>query len=104
MNPRTAISIAILLAVGGLVFVAVRKGQALADAINPFSNENAVAQGFNDILNLDTGRDDRSLGSIIFDLFNPEFDPNAPIKVQPGDAVQVPPKEEVFFGPPAPPG
>ena len=94
MNPRTAISIGILLAVGGLVIVAVRKGQALAEAVNPFSNENAIAQGFNDILNLDTGRDDRSLGSVIFDFFNPEFDPNAPIAL---------PSKDVFFTPPKPP-
>ena len=84
MKPTTAISIAILAVTGVLIFFAVRRGQALADAINPFRNDNVAAQGFDDLLTLGSRSTNRaaggfSLGSFVFDLFNPKFDPNAPV-------------------------
>ena len=81
MKPTTAISIAILAVTGALVFFAVRKGTQFAKAINPLSNENAIAQGFDEIITLGQADEGFSLGSWLFDLVNPEFDPNAPQEV-----------------------
>ena len=81
MKPTTAISIAILAVVGTLIFVVVRRGTAFFDAINPVNPENVISQGFNEVVQVVSGQPGTSLGSIIFDLFNPDFDPNAPVKV-----------------------
>ena len=66
-------------AIAAGVFIATRVSRAAEDAlqaVNPLNNDNVISQGFNELI----GATDKgtSLGSIIFDFFNPEFDPNAP--------------------------
>lgn len=72
-----------------LFFFSRRAGAAVTDAasavgtaINPTDPGNLVSRGVNAVGDaIDNAEDDDSfsLGGFIFDLFHPEFDPNAPI-------------------------
>ena len=105
MKPETAISIAILGVVGTLVFLAVRKGQAVVDAVNPLNNDNAIAQGFDELITLGQADESFSLGAFFSRLFNPDFenfDPNAspgasgrPIRAIPPDQVDFIPVSDI---------
>jgi hypothetical protein len=62
-----------------LVYRQVTKGvQAVVDAVNPLSDKNAAYSATNAVGAAVTGNKDFSLGSAIYDWFNPEYDPNAP--------------------------
>lgn len=83
---------------GFVVFVIVKIGRAAPGAVaaaagevggffNPLDQRNAINRGLNAIGDaIDDAEDNESfsIGSFIFDLFNPEFDPNAPITDQDG--------------------
>jgi len=58
-----------------VLFFLRKQAAAAVNAVNPLNNENVISEGANEVLGLtDRGT---SIGSFIFDLFNPEFDPNA---------------------------
>lgn len=81
MKPTTAISIAILAVVGTLLFVVIRK---LDFDFGPTADDptgNIVSRGFDELITLGSADKGFSLGGFIFELFNPEFDPNAPVEV-----------------------
>jgi len=67
----------ILIGLVGGVFYLFKSGKL--QAINPVNNQNVISEGANSALGL--SEQGSSIGSFIFDLFNPEFDPNAPPQI-----------------------
>lgn len=80
MNTKTVLVLAgfgALLAY--LVYRAASKSiAAAAEAVNPLSDKNLAYTGTNAVGAAVTGDKNFSLGSAIYDWFNPEYDPNAP--------------------------
>lgn len=80
MNTKTALVLgAAGLLLGYLVYRAAKQGlEAAAQAINPVSDKNLAYRGVNAVGEAITGDKEFSLGSWLYDVFNPEYDPNAP--------------------------
>jgi hypothetical protein len=55
-----------------------RTAEAVADSINPLNNENIFYSGVNAIGRVASGDVSWSLGSWLYDRFNPPYDPNTP--------------------------
>ena len=98
MNAKElAISAAVLTGVGVVLYVLLKReaaaaAQAVGQAINPASDQNMAYRGVNSVGAVLTGDPSWSLGSWLYDLFNPPYDPNAsyaPRKLRVGAESQV---------------
>ena len=85
-RPKAGMTIALVAGVAFALLLVTRKAgqasEAVVDAITPTNQDNIFARGVDAIGDaIDDGDNDDSfaLGSWIFDIFHPEFDPNAPI-------------------------
>lgn len=83
INRETAIAVALIAGVGIAVYLFFKRESekaagALGDAINPLNPENVFARSVDALGGTLTGDPSWSLGSWLYDQFNPPYDPNAP--------------------------
>ena len=100
LNSKAAAVAAGVLAAGLVFYLLARRGtgavgdaaSAVGTAVNPLDSDNVFARGVDaigDVLDDADDNDSFSLGSWLFDLTHPEYDPNADTYVPEDDRVKL---------------